>query len=396
MREITEKELIELWNKNLSRVMVYIHSPFCKSYCNYCVYKGNIDTTDFDRYYKEYLPKQIDFYKEFIGDGYLTDRIYYGGGTININGSLDHMYPIFEQVNSYENKIDEKVIELHTGFKITEDQIKRLSEYKFTTIILCIQSLDQNVLRSKNRVCDETTIENIKQAIEWIHKYNMHCGIDLMAWKDVDLNITINDIKTIASLNPDEITVACDYNNKEDIDVESIKKSMEIKGYHWLSNQEQVKCLRIMKDNSPDWLYGFIPYLEEGDAYTNLVGCLGIGSYKNPSYWTYSNINRKYTIIEKNIDFTPHYYLVKEVSFWDKCRNIIDWLETCSFDNNAPIGSKLTFEFKNINDIDINNNFKDKPIEFNFESPNKQYMKVVKNLSKNFESIDEWMCEPRT
>ena len=130
MREIKFEEIKELWKTNPYPVMMYIHSPFCKTNCTYCVYRGTTkyNEDEYNKYYYEYLPSQIDKYKEIIDSQYIP-YCYFGGGTPSINGTLDHLIPTFEKIKDL--KFKEKTIELHTGWEITDDQLKILKKHNF-------------------------------------------------------------------------------------------------------------------------------------------------------------------------------------------------------------------------------------------------------------------------
>ena len=82
--EIDFPTIEKLWENSINPIGVYIHSPFCPSICEYCIYAGTLlkNKEEYDKYYDSYLPKIINLYKPILEKK--KDSIvswFFGGGT---------------------------------------------------------------------------------------------------------------------------------------------------------------------------------------------------------------------------------------------------------------------------------------------------------------------------
>ena len=371
LKEISFEDIKNIWKNNNTPIGIYIHSPWCKTNCTYCVYNGRISDFDKegDKYFKEFLPKEIDKYLPIINEN-VVQSIYFGGGTPNYRGDLDQLIPSFEKLKDI--KCAEKTIELHTGWKITDDQLKLLQSYGFTTIILCVQTFDKNLLAEVNRYHEYDN--NVEELIQKIHQLDMNVGMDFLYFPKKS-SCTENDLNILSSFkeNPDEITFSTIYKDKN---INSVRDFLSIMrrsqliekgmipyvGDIYTTNEQSIKdletlvsrtkCFRLftkaglrMLNNKK--LYSFIDYLEEIQS----PPLIGIGGYRNPAEWVYSGVGgyRYHTEI-MNLD-NPKYILDSELSFWDKIRNLVDWAESV-LGNDSTQG--LSFSCQDICSISTN------------------------------------------
>ena len=364
MREISFDEVGSYWSKCSTPVMVYVHSPFCENVCSYCVYNGTsgVATNTENRYFEEYLPRQIKKYYQIL-DKLNIHSMYFGGGTPNHKGQISQLRPAIEALRPYIYKgLEEMTIELHMGYEVTRDQIHTIKEWGFTTVILCVQTFDIDVLKTKNRLCrfssSDDYARHIDEVSSWCHEEGLQVGMDLMCFLDMDSSYSVmeKDLTYIHSMSnlPDEVTIAPVYQNRTGenfsktydllftglTDLYDIESSRNVTSY--------VKVIRFFKKGiSAERLYTFKKFLDDGDSPSWNNSCLGIGSYKNKNKGVYSNINSIYTIVESCDDPSdePCYILTREVSFWDKCRNVIDFFEReCEY-RNPPVN--FTVSIKN-------------------------------------------------
>ena len=401
MREITFKEIEDLWSQNIYPVMMYIHSPFCKTNCTYCVYKGTTNLDGFEEYYQNYLPSQIDKYQNIISNQNIK-YIYFGGGTPSINGELNHLIPILEKIRDL--KVDEKTIELHTGWLITEEQLDFLKKYGFNTIVLCIQSFQNTVLDKVNRYHEYDN--DIDHLIEYSHKIGLRVAVDLMAFPDLGLQFLVDDLNYLNTFKnlPDELSIGLDYHQKNNfarkrllnlIEENSFLTEKMIPECGFINENIIFSCKSIRYFSKEGYdlknqnkFFSFMSFLEEGNSNAgNRKGSgpigsavLGIGSYKNLNKWTYSNCG-KYSYFEEcnNLKEDSKYFLTKELSYYDKIRNLLDWMESVNGPE-APFG--LTITCKNLYMSNVAKNQGETLIDFNI-SNSSPYNDFIDNLNKN-------------
>lgn len=373
MREISFEEVENIWKKNLYPYMLYIHHPFCKKVCNYCAYRGRIPDVDtFDTYFNTYLPNQIKKYSNILKNQH-PQILYFGGGTPTYNihceeGTLEHYSRVFPLIKS---NYREAAIEVHTGFKNTRKLFESIKANAFTTVILCVQDVCLKPNNLYNRYCcdDPTPLED---QIKWCKELDLMVGIDLLYFPN-NPEMTFKSLEEISKFQyqPDEITIAQIYQEKTNQSVSSFKDFLKNNKYLNSLNCDipfnhkgidqllmSSRVIRYFTDEGSKkqregLFYSFVYFLDEGESPLFAESSnLGIGSYKNTDKWTYSSINKQYTIIEKceDVHSEPKYYLTRERSFYDKARNFLDWMEKTT-GRNAPFGLKLTLVNDGVGEI---------------------------------------------
>lgn len=343
MRKIDFAEVEKIWDNNRDPVMLYIHSPYCRQICTYCVYRGVLKDANFDKCFRFYLPSQVDKYREIIGRQDVQ-VMYFGGGTPNFDG-LSHMIPVFEKTKDIPCR--EKVIELHTGIPVTDDDLELLLKYGFTTVILCQQTFNGKILREFNRyIMDGSDVDVL---IGKLHGMGISVGMDLIQFCGLYGDEVKRDLERVMSFAnlPDEITVAPLYQLK---DMRGFRQwqearevvcdrysggNMDFDGYMWINT------IRLFTEDAERRMmngtfYSFIEYLNETGSSACPTAVIGIGSYKNPCKSTYSYTRAK-TYIERYDGEKSEYFLTREMSFYDKARRLIDWMEATS-EEDPPIG----------------------------------------------------------
>lgn len=131
---------------------VYIHIPFCESYCIYCGFYSELCSKkdDFDSYVMA-IKKEIDIKKNFFG-GAPISTIYFGGGTPSllplgyIKCILDYLRSAFE----FQNNIMEITIEVNPD-DINLEYALGLKSLGFNRISMGIQSFNDAHLKWMGR-----------------------------------------------------------------------------------------------------------------------------------------------------------------------------------------------------------------------------------------------------
>lgn len=204
---VSFNKIKKLWKDNKRPTQLYIHSAFCKSICNFCIYRGGLDlskhSTLYTKYFNEYLPNQVSNYLDIIKNQTLQG-IYFGGGTPNIEEDLANLKPTFDLL--HDIPCIEKTIELHFGLPITDKTIEILAKEHFNSVILCIQTLDETKLKEENRL--NIANNDLDEIIGKLHQININVGIDLIAFPD-NYDRAVKDMEKLMSLKnkPDEVTI---------------------------------------------------------------------------------------------------------------------------------------------------------------------------------------------
>ncbi len=182
---ISEKELLNLWEKKLSSIRdeesfnLYIDNPFCVQQCAYCKHTGSLKRDyedDFSKYYEEILPAQIKIFSSLLKKK-IPDTVYFGGGTPSAM-SFSQMKNVFSSIPNFK-KIKKKAFECNPNL-LNKEKIKLLIENNFTYVSFGIQSLDKDVLDYNRR--DNYEKIPLKDYIGKFEKEGVRVNCDLMAF----------------------------------------------------------------------------------------------------------------------------------------------------------------------------------------------------------------------
>lgn len=186
---------------------LYIHFPFCKSACDYCVYPSTNfkDEEEIDRYI-DYLIEEMAFFSPLF-NGLVFRSLYIGGGT----PSLMSKAQLRKLVNSVHmhfrfDEYGEKAIEFNPN-TTTYEKLKVLEEFGFNKLSMGIQSLSQRVLNKNNR-CYQT-LECVKLAVNDLRKTKIgHLNLDLIiGLRDDTPEEFLMSFEEICKLQPSNISI---------------------------------------------------------------------------------------------------------------------------------------------------------------------------------------------
>lgn len=147
--------------------MIYVHIPFCKSFCTYCGFYSETSAC-YDRYV-EALLREIDSRKSEFDATMDVNTLYVGGGTPSVM-SLPLLCRVVEALKdeSGSRNFDEFTVELNP-----EDVIQRGEAYAeallgmgVTRASMGVQSFDDAVLRWMNRRHDAETAVRAYRILE--------------------------------------------------------------------------------------------------------------------------------------------------------------------------------------------------------------------------------------
>ena len=360
MRDIPDMErydkidptiITQKWLDHDEKFGVYIHSPFCASICKFCIYAGvsvGKYKNEYNDYYEKYLPKVIDFYKLILTEKTdLIDNWFFGGGTPSLM-SPETMDSLFASLPNFKDHKAEKTFEIHPGvFQV--EQLDVLKKYNFDTIIICQQTLDRETLIKQKRV--PSGIEELELLTEECRKRNFNIGFDIIGFLnelDSDEEILQKDLKEVYDIvKPDQISVQTLYQRKDLTEkvIRCIYNSNFKKSKEYLielfgdidpddiesviASNSNSKCLRLYKKEKTNTLqYNLIDYMDPHWGVQNKENhTLAIGSFKNPSTQTHSNIGLfnyiecNYDNIEPQFKFVTNSDFSEELSYLTKIFN---------------------------------------------------------------------------
>lgn len=181
---------------------LYLHIPFCKKLCHYCI--CNIVISN-DRakiqYFLDHLLKEIDLLKAYKPD--IRD-MHFGGGTPS---HLDQRQfsQLCEKLNTLRplKEMDEVAMEIDPR-TVTVDDLKHYASNGITRISFGVQDFDLKVQQAINRVQPPDMIENLLEARSWFKSVNF----DLLYGLPFQTQATFADTlaKTI-KMRPERITL---------------------------------------------------------------------------------------------------------------------------------------------------------------------------------------------
>ncbi|VAX13290.1 Coproporphyrinogen III oxidase, oxygen-independent [hydrothermal vent metagenome] len=130
---------------------LYLHSPFCKTLCNFCYYTiipgRGIENAE---RYVDYLLREMKMYAEVMQDK-KCESVYFGGGTPTFLD--DHLLAkLFEGINQHFNLADEAEISIESSpGTLSRGKVELLTSLGINRLSYGIQTLDEKLLASMNR-----------------------------------------------------------------------------------------------------------------------------------------------------------------------------------------------------------------------------------------------------
>jgi oxygen-independent coproporphyrinogen-3 oxidase len=150
--------------KNLG---VYIHIPFCVGKCAYCDFYSLAGHEKLMPAYQHALLYHIKEYEPQL-DGYLSDTVYFGGGTPSYYGS-DRLISIFNPLkNTVTYLLEAEVTAEVNPDSVTKADLVRMRRAGFNRLSIGVQSANDALLKSLGRrhnfAAAEETVKNAREA----------------------------------------------------------------------------------------------------------------------------------------------------------------------------------------------------------------------------------------
>ncbi|SHF00040.1 oxygen-independent coproporphyrinogen-3 oxidase [Marinitoga hydrogenitolerans DSM 16785] len=178
-----------------TEIGLYIHIPFCKSKCLYCDYPSTTNNRIQDKYF-EYLLKEIDL----VNLSNKIKTVFLGGGTPTYV-SIKHIEKLFKKINA--NNAVEITIESNPE-TLTKEKLNAYFSLGINRLSLGIQTFNNNILRSMNRLYD---IEIIERNYYLARRYFSNINLDFILGLPGDnMEILENNLRLIEKLHPEHVS----------------------------------------------------------------------------------------------------------------------------------------------------------------------------------------------
>jgi len=153
---------------------LYLHSPFCKSLCNFCYYTiipgRGIEKAE---RYVDYLLREMEMYADIMREK-KCESVYFGGGTPTFLD--DHLLiRLFEGIDKYFNLTDNAEISIESSpGTLPRKKIELLTSLGINRLSYGIQTLDEELLAGMNRHYSvDEAIRELDVALELVGNVNV-------------------------------------------------------------------------------------------------------------------------------------------------------------------------------------------------------------------------------
>ena len=193
-------------NNKPSVFNLYLHIPFCKSRCSYCMYPSiaSWDKKLMEHYLKK-VSNEISFYRNIFSK-IKFQNIYIGGGCPNILSEKQIVKLLTNLSSNFKfSKFGEKNFECNPQY-ITLKKLEVLKKFGFNRVSFGVQSLNPKVLKYANR--DYQTYKTVKKAILTFLSSGFKVNVDLMIGLQGDSPQSVKEsFQKIIELKPTEISL---------------------------------------------------------------------------------------------------------------------------------------------------------------------------------------------
>lgn len=236
---LSEDEYIQFWKdyfnehelKDNEEVSIYVHYPWCRSVCKFCVF-GALKYDDNKRIIKPYEDAVLRVMKKMapiIEDKKIAE-IFFGGGTPSL-WSYEALSEMTKIIPNWD-KIDIRRTEVHPS-DMTDERINFMVDVmKFDHVSMGIQSFDIDACHGQNRI--HVSPYKLAEIVKKFHDKGIMVNCDLVAMFNgpdpKNWDIFRQDLLDMANIvKPDGITVSPNY--REDYYNDSVEFRKIIKAF---------------------------------------------------------------------------------------------------------------------------------------------------------------------
>lgn len=166
-------EKLKAFGKTDKTLSLYIHIPFCQSMCTYCACNVIIRKQD-EKYgdeYLEYLSKEIDLIRKYMGKKPRVKQFHWGGGTPTFL-NVAQIERLFQKVaDNFDLDFDGEIAIEIDPRTIDKLKVKKLHDLGFNRISMGVQDFNADVQKEINR---EQPFAIVKEFNDWCRKLKFH------------------------------------------------------------------------------------------------------------------------------------------------------------------------------------------------------------------------------
>lgn len=198
--EVTTQAKLTSNEGQRTRVNMYAGIPYClptnPPHCGFCLFPTeNYRGKDEMEIYLSYLKKEAEMYVDFYRESEL-ESLYIGGCTPNLMRPNDY-HEMMSIIRTLFPNMGEKVEKTLEGIPqlFNEDKIKAIAEAGFNRVSMGVQQVNDKLIKYSGR---KQTRQQVFDAIDLFHKYDLSCNIDLIyAWPEQSIEEMIFDLNEI-------------------------------------------------------------------------------------------------------------------------------------------------------------------------------------------------------
>jgi len=221
---LTEDDFVQFWKEYFEEhemkagedVSIYIHYPWCRSVCKFCIF-GALKYDDHKHLivpYENAVLRMMERMSPIIGKLNISE-MFFGGGTPSL-WTLDSLKRMTEIFPNYD-KFGIRRTEIHPIDMTDERMDFMIHTMKYHHISIGIQSFNKEACKGQNRI--HVSPERLAEIVHEFQKHGLYVNCDLVAMFNgqdpKNWDIFKEDLELMANIvHPDGMTVSPNY--KED------------------------------------------------------------------------------------------------------------------------------------------------------------------------------------
>ncbi len=190
-----------------NEINLYLHIPFCRQLCTFCGYLKTINSDMLRKGYISALIKEIEMYKDVIGEK-KTISVNIGGGTPSLlqPNELGEIVDELKAINGSILKTAKEVSIEATPESVEYEKFKEFKDLGIDRVSIGIESFADNEIRMAGRHNVGSMSSNAVKILKELHFSNVVC--DLMIGIEGQTEKTFSDsLDELIGLDPDTVEV---------------------------------------------------------------------------------------------------------------------------------------------------------------------------------------------